>query len=233
MKLTVRPIDEYPDQLADSDDDREPARFSASWSDTVDLLDRELRFLGADEAVLQMAVTERDCRLDGWIRADAKPAHPGVILSFESTHGPLRYWTDRYRGAVVWEYPHNRRIPGWQCNVRAIALGLEALRKVDRYGIARNGEQYRGWNALPPGTPMPAAQMTVEEAADLLAATANKAFGDEWCLPRSLIVADDRVDLVRGAYRDAVRIAHPDAGGDPELFRRLTEARDLLLGAAP
>lgn len=41
--------------------------------------------------------------------------------------------------------------PHWQDNVRAIALGLEALRKVDRYGIGKRGEQYVGWRALPAG----------------------------------------------------------------------------------
>jgi hypothetical protein len=35
----------------------------------------------------------------------------------------------------------------WQHNVRSIALGLEALRAVDRYGITRRGEQYAGFRA--------------------------------------------------------------------------------------
>jgi hypothetical protein len=33
----------------------------------------------------------------------------------------------------------------WQHNVRSIALGLEALRAVDRYGITRRGQQYAGF----------------------------------------------------------------------------------------
>ena len=35
----------------------------------------------------------------------------------------------------------------WQHNLRSIALGLEALRAVDRYGISRRGEQYAGFRA--------------------------------------------------------------------------------------
>lgn len=35
----------------------------------------------------------------------------------------------------------------WQHNVRSVALGLEALRAVDRYGISRRGEQYAGFRA--------------------------------------------------------------------------------------
>ena len=37
----------------------------------------------------------------------------------------------------------------WQANVRGIALALEALRAVDRYGVTQQAEQYRGWTALP------------------------------------------------------------------------------------
>ena len=35
----------------------------------------------------------------------------------------------------------------WQHNLRSIALGLEALRAVDRYGISRRGQQYAGFRA--------------------------------------------------------------------------------------
>jgi hypothetical protein len=54
-------------------------------------------------------------------------------------------------------------------NARAIALGLEALRKVDRYRITKRGEQYTGWSALPPATPMGAAKMTADDALEFFA----------------------------------------------------------------
>lgn len=130
----VRPITLWPHAETRH---RRPAAFSAGWSATVDLLEREIGNLGARHAVIQLAVTEEDIRLDGQIRANARPSHPGAIVSFDSRHGPLEYATD--------VFTH------WQDNVRAIALGLEALRKVDRYGIAKRGEQYRGWKALPVG----------------------------------------------------------------------------------
>jgi hypothetical protein len=38
----------------------------------------------------------------------------------------------------------------WQDNLRAVALGLEALRRVERYGIAQRGEQYAGWRRADP-----------------------------------------------------------------------------------
>ena len=210
MRLIARPIDTWPDTLLD-DAQRSWSRFDSAWSDTVQLLEREVEMLGGNEVVLQLAITERDCRLDGWIRADAKPTHPGVIVSFDSKHGPLRYSTDRFKDFAG---------RGWQANVRAIALGLEALRKVDRYGIARSGEQYRGWNALPAATAMPG-PLTVESA---IAFLHEHAPGVEWDY--------DQPDQVQRAYRAAAARLHPDRGGDPADFRRLTEARDLLLEQA-
>jgi hypothetical protein len=136
--IHVRPIVLWPHAETRG---RKRAAFSAGWGQTVDLLEREVWHLGARRAVLQLAVTEEDIRLDGAIRANARPAHPGAIVSFESKHGPLEYATDVF--------------DRWQDNVRAIALGLEALRKVDRYGIAKRGEQYRGWKALGAGGPSP------------------------------------------------------------------------------
>lgn len=208
MRLIARPIDQWPGELT-PDDARQPTQFTATWTETCDLLHREVEMLGADEVVLQVAITERESRQDGWVRADARPRHPGVIVSFESKHGPLRYHTDRFTNRGWRGY-----LPGWQSNVRAIALGLEALRKVDRYGIAQAGEQYRGWNALPPGRPMGAA-MTVEQAQQLLRDAAGVDGEDS----RSYM------DL----YRLASKRCHPDAGGDPAAFREITDARDLLV----
>lgn len=225
MKLVHRPIESWPGPLTPADArQRSPftTRDGESWgrrhevplSDTLDLLDRELRALGvrpSSEVILQIAVGERDVRLDGQVRADARPEHPGVILNFKSRHGELSYACDRFQS--------------WKANLRAIAKGLEALRLVDRYGIG-HGQQYTGYRALGAGTPMPAARMTVEEAARLLVAHGE---GDP---PAHADLAMGDRDAVTNYYRRAARRHHPDAGGDPELFRRLTEARDLLLREA-
>lgn len=225
MRLVVRPIDVWPGTLT-PEGKRQYAQFSASWSDTVDLLEREAKHLGVrDDVVLQLAVTERDCRLDGWIRADARPTHPGAIVSMETRHGPLRYSTDLFTGSGH-GYSYGRRtLPGWQANVRAIALGLEALRKVDRYGIAKGGEQYVGYRQLGAGTPMgPAGSLTVEQAAVLLCDATAEEVGED---PRDV---DRVISVATALWRDAAKKHHPDVGGDPEYFRRLTEAKDLLVG---
>jgi hypothetical protein len=104
----------------------------------LDLLESELRKLGAGSVVIGAAFREQDLRQDGMPRSDARaPSHPGVELSFDSRHGRLVYATDTCLD--------------WQHNVRSIALGLEALRAVDRYGITERGQQYAGFKALPAG----------------------------------------------------------------------------------
>lgn len=197
MRTIVRPIQQWPDPPTKR---RERSRFDSGYESTKALLERECRHLGAREVVIQLAVAESDIRIDGtYPKASARIDHPGVIVSFESKHGPLRYSTDTFTN--------------WLDNLRAIALGLEALRKVDRYGIGRGGEQYQGWNALPPGMPMGAA-MTFEDACRVLGLDPTLAVGGE---------------AVRQAFKHLSKTHHPDAGGDPEEFRSLVTARDLLL----
>lgn len=94
--------------------------------------------IGARDVVLEADLRARDIRADGWPRPDAKPSSPRLILLF--THpvvGGVRYPCDRYSA--------------WETNLRAIALSLQALRAVDRYGVTRRGEQYTGWKALGSG----------------------------------------------------------------------------------
>jgi len=211
VNVTFRPIDTWPGELRRS---RATSPFKAGYQDTLHLLDRELVHLRAKNIVIQLAVSEDQIRLDGMPRADARPSHPGVILAFDSMHGPLKYSTDVYENAN-WA-----RQVGWQANLRAIALGLEALRKVDRYGITKRGEQYTGWKALGGGVAMPAASgfASIEDA---IAFLHEHAPGVEWDY--------DQPDQVVRAYRAAALTLHPDVGGDPEQFKRLGEARRMLL----
>ena len=203
--FTFRPIDTWP-----GDQTRTPqrSRFGASWSSTDDLLERELAMLKARNVVIQLALDESDIRIDGKPRANARPRHQGVILAFDSRYGPLKYATDTF--------------DRWQDNLRAIALGLEALRKVDRYGITKRGEQYTGWKALPSGTPG-AVAMTPSEAARLLAV---------WGLEdnHESTVAQVAVDpkLRAEAYRKAAKRMHPARGGHADDFRRLQDAKAVL-----
>lgn len=221
--ITFRPLKVRPDTWKAAGANRPYSPFSSTYSATQALLAKELHQLGARSAHLQVELRDptRGVRQDGQLRSGALVDHPGVILTIETKrHGTLVYPCDAYQG----RYSH----PAWQENLRAIALGLEALRKVERYGIAGRGQQYAGFAELGAGTAMGGESgFTPERAAELLAAEANRGFGDEWVSAEDLL-ADDR-SLVPGAYRDAARLHHPDTGGDPAMFRLITEARDLLL----
>lgn len=200
--MTLRPIEHWPGKLTRH---RTRSSFSAPWKSTLDLLDRELWHLGPAgrnaPAVLQIAMREQDFRLDGMPRANARPEHPGVILAIESTKGPLSFPCDRFLT--------------WQDNLRAIALSLEALRKIDRYGITPNAEQYTGWKQLPGGGPR--APSAVDSEMVILS------YAD---VPTGEAVSLDQ------AYRRARANAHPDRrGGDRAAWDAVEAAAEVLRAA--
>ncbi len=204
--VTFRPIQQWPGRRTPWAERRTTYQFKAGWSSTQELLERELRLLDARTVVLQLDLPERKIRRDGLPYAHARPGHPGVILSFESRHGPLSFANDTYHD--------------WEINLRTIALTLEALRAVDRYGATKGGQQYTGWQAISP--PAPAAEpMTVEQAARFVAEQATAG---------GLAFNIDEVlgGFLQDAYRAAARRLHPDAGGSHEAFTRLQEAKRVL-----
>jgi hypothetical protein len=203
MRYELRPLGAWTDPVTSP---RRPSMFKATWSDTLKLLDRETSLLGATLVVIQIDVTEGDIRRDGMLRANARVGHPGVVVSFDSKYGPLRYATDAY------EHNVHRYLTGWQANCRAIGLAMEALRAVDRYGVSNRGEQYVGWKALPAGSGVGFA--TADAALDWMRAKARPHMQD----------SGDAREL----YRFLARRYHPDVGGAPEDWERLDQARQLL-----
>lgn len=168
----------------DTVDRRGTHTFKAGWSNTLELLNRELRLLDASEVIIGVALQPGHIRQDGWPRANApNPSHPGVEISFNSGavarldplvrrgHALIARAGGDARAAARRHHPDNggqhddfvaiqaaldpaKRLvyatdacQFWQHNVRSIALGLEALRAVDRFGISRRGEQYAGFRA--------------------------------------------------------------------------------------
>lgn len=215
--MRFRPLDAWPKGELTPPEARRPSPFEATYDATLDLLDYELNRLGVTEVVVQVAVGDRGVRVDGGLRADARPDHPGVVVSYtDPRQGPLVFATDRFSR--------------WQANLRAIALGLEALRKVDRYGITTKGEQYTGWKELPSGIPMgPGAEpepLSPEKAAQIIVGTIS---GPHDAAHNARTAIEDR-DFRSYAYRQAAKRLHPDVGGSPEAFRRLNEAKAVLDG---
>lgn len=177
------------------------AEGEVSLLNTLDILDRELWAFGprvSSSAVLLIAIPPEQFRLDGRPRANAVASHPGVVLSFDAPNiGDLSYPCDQFTT--------------WPANLRAIALALEALRKVDRYGVTRHGEQYRGFLAIE------ASPGGAEDDAGFIRAMSGE---------RPML--DDRAGMIR-AVRLAKRNTHPDTpGGDAEVFTRVTAAESRL-----
>jgi hypothetical protein len=145
--------------------------------------------------------------MDGMLYAGAKLRSAGIILSFDSKHGPLSYPCDKYSK--------------WQANLRAIALSLEALRAVDRYGVTRRAEQYKGWAKLG-GPAAPVAFPTTHDAALFIA---QHSTGPR-SLPGDILQSADHF---RAQYREAAARLHPDRnGGDESAFKRLQQAKEIL-----
>lgn len=210
MRWQVEPMDRWP--YADSKGVRKSNPFRAKIDDTLRLLSDELDHLDVTGAVAVRVVTSAaDVRQDGMLRARAEVRHPGVALSFHSaTAGDLTYPCDRFVARWYGEVD-------WHANLRAIALGLEALRRLDRYGIAGRGEQYAGWRAIEGGS---------------RPRFATEAEAIWWLRELTDTPTDDRV-VVTQLLRRAASVAHPDRhGGDRALWDSYDAARQLLEGGA-
>lgn len=180
------------------------SQFSAHWNDTVKLLSSELKHLGASRCVIELDADRSQFRIDGSLRAQAKFNSSAVAISFKSRHGQQRYPCCTF--------------DDWRANVRAIGKSLEALRSVDRYGVSSTGEQYKGWQQLPAPN------------------------GDHWNMidawrflktvtgiPAEKNIAE--VDLV-AVFRAAESKTHPDKGGNPDDFKKVQRAREMLMANA-
>ncbi len=184
MKATFRPLAAwpYPEQK------HRPATFRVTYQRTLQDLEYEIEQLGGSELIIGVVASERDVRIDGLLRSDAKVGHAGVEVSFEVPDGRrLTFHTDVHSG-----YTNS-----WQDNLRAIALGLEALRAVQRYGITTGiGEQYAGFAQLAAGGPDPARGKVLVERAGGLRQALMKHHPDRGGDQR------DMVDVI--AYRDSI-----------------------------
>lgn len=185
LQYTLRPLPTWPYPATPWQEQRRRP-FSSTWEQTQNQLASEIEKLDGSSIVLGLGHTEWDVRQDGRLRANARGlTHQGVEISFNTPRGRLTYATD------VCDF--------WQDNVRSIALGLEALRAVDRYGITRKGEQYAGFLALAPGGPDPdRGRLLVERAGGIREAQRRHH-------PDNGGIQADFVDVI--AYRDQQTLA--------------------------
>lgn len=92
-------------------------------------------------------------------------------------------------------------------NIAAIAKHIEALRGMDRWGVGSLRQAFAGYRALPPGG---------DESVP-----AEKPWWQILGVDRAAPMAE-----IEAKWRELVRTAHPDQGGDAETAKRINGARD-------
>lgn len=187
------PLSETDPRLTTRPAARKRSQFSANFAATLELLRREIGYLSGTNVVIEAGYETGQIRNDGWPRSTAHASHPGVVLGFRTPDGPLR----------------------------AIGLTLELLRGLERYGVTRGRQQYRGWKALPAGQ---SAGPTPADAAQALVALA----GMEWCDALGASLVRGHGPVVEEVKRRAQQLTHPDAGGSVEDFQAVGRLLETL-----
>lgn len=122
------------------------------------------------------------------------------------------------RDGVRYFYPCNV-YPHYLDNLRAAQLTISGLWQIALYNVG-----YREGNPL---TTKSISAAVAQHFGGLRALPGDKVLalpsGDEWWTVLGVEPTADR-ETVKNAYRALVRVHHPDAGGNPETFKRITAA---------
>lgn len=174
------------------DGERQPAKFRLGFVDSLNSLLDELDCLHAQNVVI---TSDLPTRADGLPYASRKSSgSPGIAVWFTLRDQERVFACDR------WTEPAD--------NIRAIALSINALRGMERWGasdvVAR---AFSGFAALPPASHSHSACWTtlgVDCTGDLSA----------------------MIERARHVHRQAIKTAHPDVGGDHARAATLNAAMD-------
>lgn len=211
--LTTFPKEETPE--------RQRSRFKASLYQSIRLLQRELDQIDAESPVLELDLPPNQIRMsDGMPYAKSRPYTPRIVLSYTLPGvGPLRHPCDTF--------------DEWEDNVRAVALTLEHLRSIDRYGATTGRrEQYRGFTALPPGQSVDDYMSPQDAALVLLTFDPTTAGLDESMRQQLAKMMLQSGPFGEQVAKRALAEVHPDRRpDDPNAtrdFQRANRARELL-----
>jgi hypothetical protein len=207
--------------------ERKNAAFRSAYLKTLDLLETELKAIKARSIVIEAFYTLEQIRNDGWPRANQNPSHPGVILGFKKPDGPVIYREQKpFVNIVPLSFPCDTYYH-IEHNIHAIALSLQALRAVDRYGVTKRAEQYAGWKRIEAPKATGFKFNTAEDAAAFIVNSSDPASVPNDVRREAIANATWRQEV----YRRAARRLHPDsATGDHELFVKLQQANAMLEG---
>ena len=154
-------------------------------ADAIARLSGELARLGATYEILSTNVA---VRLDGLPRSGQPgPDDPGAAVYFRLRGKPRALACDRWDRVAD--------------NIAAIAQHIDALRRIERYGVGTMDQAFAGYAALPPSA-------------------------EEWWLVLGLDSSATLED-VELAFKRLAREHHPDVGGSQHMMARLSEAREI------
>jgi hypothetical protein len=217
IQILIKPISKW---IVAETKDPGYSQFKQTYSNTKKILEFELGKLGAiDSSVqLEMFIKPEDLRRDGeLLRANHKPYKPGVVLSFTIITRRLRNnQTGEIRNETkTLSYPCDT-YNDWQDNVRAIALSLEKLRSVARYGVFK-------YEDMISRLALPSAEGKISDRDAAFALLSNKTG-----IPIGEIKSSE-VSL-KTAYRTAAQNLHPDKNGGitTDDFIKLQDAKRIL-----
>lgn len=148
-------------------------------------LERQIEALGATGAILS---TNQELRLDGRPRAQSDPDDPGAAVYFKLNG------RDHVLACDKWD-----RLAD---NIAALAAHIDALRRIDRYGVGDLQQAFAGYVGLP-------------------------AKGETWRTTLGFATdASVTKDQIEQAFRERARTAHPDIhGGSHDAMASLTAAK--------
>ena len=173
----------YGSLKADGSRDKITRKKPLNPADATNRLQREIDRLNGHDAILS---TNLQIRLDGVPRSDQRdPSDPGAAIYFTLNKKPMCLACDKWDRVAD--------------NIAALAQHIDALRRIDRYGVGSLEQAFAGYAALPP-------------------------MATDWWAVLD-IPATATADEVDEAFRRLAFSAHPDRGGTHEQMARLTEAR--------
>lgn len=137
--------------------------------------------------------TNIETRQDGTPRSDRRdPADPGVAVYFRANTKDYCMPCDRWNRVAD--------------NIAAIAGHIEAIRRIERYGVQTLDAAFAGFEALPPPGNRP--WRDVLECRNTAAT----------------------IELIEASYRRLARERHPDLGGSDEMMAELNAAIEAARG---
>lgn len=151
----------------------------------IDRLEGELRRLAAEAEILSSNVP---VGIKGLPYSSAKePADPGVAVYITLDRKEIVFACDKWDRVAD--------------NIAAIAQHIDALRRIERYGVGKLEQAFAGYLALP-------------------------AAAEDWRVVLGVgeYATTEQVDA---AFLERIKTAHPDVGGSHDEAAKLTAARDL------